>query len=91
MIVERVLNIATTASGNKEIRVEVEDSGPGIDQDKATQIFEAFVTTKPRGTGLGLAISKMIIERHGGELSAGRGTKGGARFRTELPIKSACC
>jgi signal transduction histidine kinase len=51
-------------NGGSAMVVEVQDSGPGID------LFDAFVTTKPRGTGLGLAICRMIVERHGGQLSA---------------------
>jgi two-component system sensor kinase FixL len=49
----------------------------------------AFVTKKPNGIGLGLAICRMIIERHGGQLSARSGEKGGALFQFILPITSA--
>jgi signal transduction histidine kinase len=67
----------------------VEDTGPGIDPKKLDGIFDAFVTTKPQGMGLGLAICRMIIERHGGQLTASSNGSYGALFQFVLPIKSA--
>jgi signal transduction histidine kinase len=52
-------------------------------------IFDAFVSTKPQGMGLGLAICRMIIERHGGQLSAWSGKKRGAVFQFILPATKA--
>jgi signal transduction histidine kinase len=72
-----------------EIVVAVEDSGPGIDPKKLDGIFDPFVSTKPQGMGLGLAICRMIIDRHGGQLSAWSGKKRGAVFQFILPAKSA--
>jgi signal transduction histidine kinase len=67
--------------------VAVEDSGPGIDKDQLDDIFTAFVTTKRHGMGLGLAISRMIIEYHGGKLTASSDSEhGGASFQFVLPI-----
>ena len=51
-------------------------------------LFDAFVTTKSNGIGLGLAISRMIVERHGGKLSAMSDGKSGALFQVVLPILS---
>ena len=69
------------------IAVAVEDSGPGINKDELSDIFTAFVTTKPHGMGLGLAISRMIIDYHGGKLTAASDSKyGGASFQFVLPI-----
>jgi signal transduction histidine kinase len=85
----RVLQIRTERGDCDAIVVSVEDSGPGIDPGKADSIFDAFVTTKPQGMGLGLAICRMIISRHGGELSASADDKSGALFQFTLPIKSA--
>ena len=68
--------------------MKIEDSGLGIDKDRLDGIFAAFVTTKRRGRGLGLAISRMIVEYHGGKLTASSGQKGGASFQFVLPIAS---
>jgi signal transduction histidine kinase len=83
-----MLKVTTKPDGGKAIVVEVEDSGPGIDPEKLDNIFEAFVTTKPQGTGLGLAICRMIVERHGGQLSAVQNGPTGALFQIVLPVKS---
>jgi signal transduction histidine kinase len=81
----RMLLIRTEIRGDK-IAVVVEDSGPGIDKDQLGDVFTAFVTTKPHGMGLGLAISRMIIDYHGGKLTAASdGKYGGASFQFVLP------
>ena len=74
----------TKSNGAKAIIMEVENSGPGIEAERLSDIFEAFVTTKPHGTGLGLAICSRIIERHGGRLTASSDGKNGS-----IPNRSA--
>jgi signal transduction histidine kinase len=86
---DRVLDVRTELCDGKAIRVAIEDSGPGVDEDKLDGIFTAFFATKRHGMGLGLAISRMIIEYHGGKLTASSGQKGGASFQFVLPIASA--
>ena len=85
----RVLRVKTKHNGSDVITVTVEDTGPGIDPKKLDGIFDAFVTTKPQGMGLGLAICRMIIDRHGGKLTASSDGKRGALFQFVLPTKSA--
>jgi signal transduction histidine kinase len=85
----RVLKVRTRPDGANAVVVEVEDSGPGIDPKRLEHIFDAFVTTKPQGTGLGLAICRMIVERHGGQLSARSNGRDGALFRLVLPTAPA--
>ena len=51
-----------------------------------TSIFTAFLTTKSHGMGLGLAICRMIVEQHGGQLTASSDGKNGALFQFVLPI-----
>ena len=53
----------------KDVVIEVEDSGPGIDEENLDKIFEPLFTTKDLGTGLGLASCKNIIERHRGTIT----------------------
>jgi signal transduction histidine kinase len=84
----RVLRVRTELRDSNTAAVVVQDSGPGIDKDRLDGIFTAFVSTKPHGMGLGLAISRMIIEYHGGKLTALSEGKDGASFEFVLPIAS---
>jgi signal transduction histidine kinase len=81
----RTIRIATSLLGSGAVSISFEDTGPGIEADDLQSIFDPFVTTKAQGTGLGLAICRMVIEQHGGALSAGPGETGGARFEITLP------
>jgi len=81
----REVKVRTERNRGNGISIEIKDTGPGIDPKKSADIFEAFYTTKPHGTGLGLAICRMIVERHGGQLSATSADQGGASFRVTLP------
>ena len=86
---QRVISVVTARHDPDSVSISLQDTGPGIDPDKLASIFDPFVTTKAKGTGLGLAICKMIIEQHGGKLSAASDTHyGGARFEITLPTKS---
>lgn len=82
----RVLRVNTRHSDRDAISVAVEDTGPGIDPEKLDGIFDAFFTPKPKGMRLGLAICRMIVERHGGQLTASSDGKRGALFQFILPI-----
>ncbi len=55
-------------SKNK-VRLQIEDNGPGIQEDLLTKVFEPYTTTKSKGTGLGLAIVKKIVEENDAEIS----------------------
>jgi nitrogen fixation/metabolism regulation signal transduction histidine kinase len=63
----------------------VQDNGPGFDQNMLQQLFEPYVTTKPKGTGLGLAIVKKIVEEHGGNIWAENCAEG-ACMVVQLPL-----
>ena len=67
------------------VLITVEDSGPGIDPEKADRIFHPFFTTKSRGMGMGLSICKSIIENHNGSLSTRSATGRGSVFEMVLP------
>lgn len=82
----RSLCVRTERRGLNAIGISVCDSGPGIAIEMAASIFDAFVTTKKDGMGMGLAISRMIVERHGGELSVSDDVDSGARFDIVLPL-----
>jgi len=83
----RNLRLESKRQDQGEVTISVQDTGPGLEQQSTTRIFDAFVTTKDKGTGLGLAISRMIVELHGGRIIAQSDPGNGARFQIMLPIK----
>ncbi len=69
-----------------QVRVKVEDSGPGVPVDLAEKIFEPNFSTKTDGMGLGLAISRRILEDLGGSITVDKpGT--GACFTLVFPLQ----
>ncbi|MEX2583198.1 MAG: HAMP domain-containing sensor histidine kinase [Gemmatimonadota bacterium] len=75
-----------SAGRGSEIRLEVEDTGPGIPSEVRDTLFEPFVTHgKQEGTGLGLAIVKAFTERQGGSVSVDT-SAAGTRFMLDLPV-----
>ncbi len=75
-----------TAEGLDQIELCIDDNGPGIGQAVLENIFEPYVSTKPKGSGLGMAIVKKIVEEHGGTISAGTREAGGAQIRIRLRL-----
>lgn len=98
VVINLVLNALQTLNGSGWIRLEarlaeggslemaVEDSGPGVPEQIAGEVFRPFFTTRRNGTGLGLAISRKIVEAHGGSLNLERGRNGLNRFVFHLPL-----
>ncbi|MDB6147599.1 MAG: sensor hybrid histidine kinase [Spartobacteria bacterium] len=80
------LAIRTTNESDGQLRVEVEDSGCGIDPVLLPKMFNAFEQGERAqlgGLGLGLAISKALVESHGGQIHAeSPGLNLGAKFTT---------
>ncbi|WP_419248664.1 ATP-binding protein [Streptomyces melanogenes] len=71
----------------KGTAVTVSDEGPGIPEESMGRVFTRFWRGSKRGgTGLGLYIVKGIVEAHGGTITVGRGSGGGAEFRFILPV-----
>ena len=73
------------------LRIEVEDTGPGVPAEVRSRIFDPFFTTKAvgKGTGLGLSVAHGIVSAHEGKLWMEDGGAGGARFVIELPLRAA--
>lgn len=71
------------------VELRLRDNGPGFPEAVRSQLFEPYVTTKPKGTGLGLAIVKKIVEEHGGVLQAENAPDGGAQVTIRLPARAA--
>ena len=80
------VEVRTGMAGGRA-QLVVTDDGPGLPDD--VDVFQLFVTTKPKGTGLGLSIVQQIVLQHGGEIAAGRGPGGGARFSIAIPVLPA--
>ena len=72
--------------GDGFLRLDVEDSGPGLRGRAVDELMTPFYSTKPEGMGMGLAICRSIIEAHHGAFAAGPSAMGGARFSFTLPL-----
>jgi signal transduction histidine kinase len=84
-----ILTVRTSFDAeDRMIRVEIADTGHGIDPKHAESIFQPFFTTKPKGTGLGLPICRQLIEQHGGTLRATENPGGGTCFRIDVPLRT---
>jgi C4-dicarboxylate-specific signal transduction histidine kinase len=81
----RQLSINSRRPENEHLQISVNDTGVGLPLQKADQIFDAFVTTKPNGTGMG-QISRSIVQAHGGRPWPGDNSPRGASFYLILPI-----
>jgi nitrogen fixation/metabolism regulation signal transduction histidine kinase len=80
---------AAEFGGIEFAQIKVEDNGPGFDAGNIGQIFDPYVTTKPKGTGLGLAVVKKLVEEHVGTILAENRKEGGAVISIRLPINEA--
>jgi signal transduction histidine kinase len=81
----RELHISTESIEPEGVRVEVQDTGPGLSPESLPRLFEPFYTTKPDGMGMGLSICRSIIEAHGGRLRATGREPRGALFQFTIP------
>lgn len=72
----------------QDVAIEIEDTGPGIDEDVIPKIFDPFFTTKPvgEGTGLGLSICYKIIKSHNGKMEVESEKGKGTKFIIKIPI-----
>ncbi len=81
-----ISSLLDRAAEPPHVRIEVADTGSGIEAEVLKHIFEPFVTTKPNGVGLGLAISYEIIQSLGGEILASSQPGDGTTFTVRLPL-----
>jgi len=97
-LIDNALNALTDSNEKKEViistrhdtdrsllRVEVADTGQGIEEGDFRRLFQPYFSRRDSGTGLGLAIVQRIILEHGGRIRAERNHPRGARFVIELP------
>lgn len=74
----------TTAAGKDGLTISVSDAGKGVDPKIAADLYEAFMTTKPKGMGLGLSLARKYLEGNGGTVTHETGPKG-STFKLTLP------
>ncbi len=68
------------------VKVEIQDTGPGLPPTQLEDIWEPDFTTKSRGTGLGLPMVRQTINAHQGRVEGRNNPEGGAVFLVELPV-----
>ena len=84
--------ILRTGKEEGSVRIEVEDNGPGIDEEEQKHIFDPFYTTKEVGvgTGLGLSVSFAIIhDKHHGTIEVESVPGNGAKFIIKIPVDNS--
>jgi signal transduction histidine kinase/DNA-binding NarL/FixJ family response regulator len=74
-----------TRKENGRCEIEVSDSGPGVSEQDAENIFMPFFSTKEQGMGLGLTVATRIIQQHNGDLQLLSRPTGGGAFAMRLP------
>lgn len=76
-------------NGGDRVRVWINDSGPGLDEDDLEKVFWPGVTRKPGGIGMGLTVASELVAAYGGRMFTKHpGTKGGASFAFDLPLRA---
>lgn len=84
------INVQLKKKWRRKPLLVVEDSGPGVSEASAERIFDRFYTSRSgnsaikNASGLGLFICRQIIEAHGGTITVGKSTLGGARFEVNF-------
>ncbi|GEM_PF-1016408 len=78
--------VISTSLDEKRVKIEVRDSGVGMDEATLSRLFEPFFTTKEKGTGLGLSVCYGIIKAHNGELKFTSQPGKGSTAYVFLPI-----
>lgn len=81
----RVLRATAGYAADGQVLISISDTGTGIGEAFAEQVFAHLFTTKPDGVGLGLAICKSIVEAHGGQIQMQANAPFGTVFSFTLP------
>lgn len=79
------VHVATSTGTDGQAMVRLSDTGAGMSEEMASQIFQPFFSDKRKGTGLGLAIARNSIERHHGDIQVESKEGVGSTFTITLP------
>jgi two-component system, NtrC family, nitrogen regulation sensor histidine kinase NtrY len=78
-----------TFERERNIRIEVADTGKGLTPEECSRLFTPYYTTKQQGTGLGLAIVQAVVSDHHGTISVTSDEGRGTSFKIDLPQRQA--
>ncbi len=81
----RQVTLSAQSNPQGYILIDVDDNGPGIDNDLVDDVFLPFFTTRADGSGIGLALTRQIMTAHGGTVTLDTSELGGARLRLVFP------
>ena len=81
----RALTIRAAPVAGEAVQISIEDTGSGISDEIAQQLFQPFVTSKQGGMGIGLSICRTIVEAHGGRIWFEAAPRGGTTFNFTIP------
>jgi len=84
---EGTITVSTHAEGDDHFRIQISDTGKGMEEAALEKIFTPFFTTKTKGTGLGLSICKRLIEQHDGTIVVTSQIEQGTSFIMVLPLE----
>lgn len=79
------ISIIVDREGERQLRVSIEDSGPGMAREQLENAFKLFHTTKPKGVGVGLPLAQRIVQRFGGSIRLANRPGGGMTVSVLLP------
>ena len=78
-----------TFERDRNIRIEVADTGKGLTPEECSRLFTPYYTTKQQGTGLGLAIVQSVVSDHHGTISVASDEGRGTSFKIDLPQRQS--
>ncbi|MGO9245997.1 MAG: two-component system sensor histidine kinase NtrB [Verrucomicrobiia bacterium] len=80
-----VMTVSTQRDGD-QVLLRVTDTGAGMSEKQAQQVFKPFLSTKAKGTGLGLTLAQQIVTEHGGHIECSSAVGKGSTFTIYLPL-----
>jgi len=78
--------VVSAEEDGRRVRIDVQDTGRGINEADIIKVFEPYYSTKETGTGLGLAIVKKAVDDHDGSISVKSKEGEGTTFTITLPV-----